>query len=59
MFTIFRVLADYTAEHQPGNAVIGPGWACDSLTDARSLRDRLQRRTDLCNIRIKADKYGY
>ena len=55
-FTIYRVLADYTQEH---GDVIGPGWACDSLTDARALRDRLQRRTDLHNIRIKACRYGY
>ena len=58
MFTIYRVLADYSPERQTNN-VIGPGWACDSLADARSLSDRLQRRTDLCNIRIKACQYGF
>ena len=55
-FTIYRVLADYTQER---GDVIGPGWACDSLADAHALRDRLQRRTDLNNIRIKACQYGY
>ena len=56
MFTIYRVLADYT---QKRGDVIGPGWHCDTAKEARDLADRLQRRTDLHNIRIKACRYGY
>jgi len=56
MFTIYRVLADYT---QPKTDAIGPGWSCKTAADAHDLAERLKRRTDLCNIKVKACTYGY
>ena len=56
-FTIWKVDADYK-EVSPGSDVVGCSAACQLAGEALLIADSWKKDQKLCNVQIKAVRYG-